>query len=112
MTKSERDDRYSRLVDLGCCVCMREGLGPTPPAIHHLLTGRVPNRRNTDDQTIGLCPYHHQHGPNGEAVHAGKKSFERNHGSELELLEWSNMMIGWGGNATIGAANHAIGGNL
>lgn len=101
MTPAERKRRFNAIAEMGCCVCVREGLGRTPPAIHHILEGRIPGRRNTDDQTIGLCPYHHQHGPKGEAVHAGVKSFVANHGSELELLAWTNKHIRMPGSATI-----------
>lgn len=101
MTPKERTRRFAAIVEEGCCVCVREGLGPTPPAIHHILEGRTPGRRNDDENTIGLCPYHHQHGPNGEAVHAGVESFAANHGSELELLAWTDRRIGWRRTATI-----------
>lgn len=104
MTPRERQSRFDAISRIGCCVCVREGLGATPPHIHHVLTGRIKGRRNSDDQTIGLCPYHHQHGGTGEAVHAGIKSFERNHGSELELLEWTNARIGVQNSATITGA--------
>lgn len=103
MTPTERKRRFNAIADLGCCVCVREGLGATPPEVHHLLTGRAGFRRNDDENTIGLCPYHHRQGPNGEAVHAGKRSFEQAHGTESELLEWTNKRIGWRGTATIGA---------
>jgi hypothetical protein len=93
MTENERRDRFDAIFDIGCCVCVREGYGRTPPEIHHLLTGRIPGRRNSDDQTIGLCPFHHRHGNFGDAVHAGKKSFEARHSTEKELLEWTNEAI-------------------
>lgn len=101
MTPTERRKRFDALAELGCCVCVREGLGRTPPEIHHLLTGRAGFRRSDDERTIGLCPYHHRHGGYGEAIHAGKRSFEVNHGTELELLAWTDMTIGWRGTATI-----------
>lgn len=101
MTPAERKRRFNALADLGCCVCVREGLGRTPPEIHHVLTGRAGFRRADDSRTIGLCPYHHRQGPNGEAVHAGKRSFEAAHGDELELLAWTDMQIAWPGSATI-----------
>ena len=101
MTPSERKRRFAALADMGCCVCLREGLGATPPHIHHLLTGRAGFWRNDDENTIPLCPWHHQHGPNGEAIHAGKRSFEAAHGTELELLAYTNERIGWLQSATI-----------
>jgi hypothetical protein len=93
MTDKERRARFEALVEIGCCVCVRAGLGRTPPEIHHLLTGRVGFRRAPDERTIGLCPYHHRHGGFGEAIHAGKKTWEAQHGTELELLDWSNEAI-------------------
>ena len=101
MTPAQRKARFTALADMGCCVCVREGLGRTPPEIHHVLTGRTGFRRNDDENTIGLCPYHHRHGGNGEAVHAGKRSFEQSHGSELELLAWTNNRLHSPGSATI-----------
>ena len=101
MTPAERRARFDGLADMGCCVCVREGLGRTPPEIHHLLTGRAGFRRADDSQTIGLCPYHHRHGPNGEAVHAGKRSFEAAHGTEMELFAWTNQRLGTPVDATI-----------
>lgn len=101
MTPAERKRRFSALSDLGCAVCVREGLGATPPEIHHLLSNRAGFRRADDAMTIGLCPYHHRHGGNGEAVHAGKRTFEAAHGTELELLEWTNARIGSPVSATI-----------
>ena len=101
LTEAERKARFQAIAELGCCVCMREGNGPTPPEIHHLLTGRTGFRRSHDDRTIGLCPYHHRWGPNSQAVHAGKKSFELLHGTELELLAWTNARLGLPGTATI-----------
>lgn len=95
MTPKERKQRFNAISELGCCVCVREGLGPTPPEVHHVLTGRAGFRKADDDMTIGLCPYHHRQGPNGQAVHAGKRSFEEAHGSELELLAWTDKRIGW-----------------
>ena len=95
MNAKERKRRFEAIVEEGCCVCVRAGLGPTPPAIHHVMRGRVPGRRNDDEHTIGLCPYHHQNGPIGEAIHAGIESFEAAHGLELALLEWTNKRIGW-----------------
>jgi len=94
MTAKERKVRFNDLADLGCVVCLREGYGHSPCHIHHLLTNRTGFRRNTDDQTIGLCPQHHTQGGHGVAIHAGKKTFELNYGSEIELLQYANDRIG------------------
>lgn len=93
MTPKERKARFSFLANLGCCVCLRLGYGRSECEIHHLLTGRAGFRKNTDDQTIGLCPTHHRLGNIGVAIHAGRKSFEKAYGSELELLIFTNERI-------------------
>lgn len=50
-------------------------------------------QRATDDETIPLCPHHHQHGGYGVAFHAGPKKWQELHGTELELLEQTNDIL-------------------
>lgn len=79
----------ARLKALGCICCLRMGQGTTPPentAIHHLRTGMGMGQRNDDENAIPLCPAHHQTGGYGVAIHAGQKTWEKNFGTELELL--------------------------
>lgn len=54
-----------------------------PANLHHLRTGKGMGQRG--EKCIPLCPDHHQEGPT--AFHRGRKTFERNHGTELELWE-------------------------
>jgi len=93
LSRIDRKARFDAIARLGCCVCLREGYGFSECEIHHLLTGRAGFRRNTDLQTIGLCPQHHRLGNLGVAIHAGKKSFEKAYGTELELLIFTNNRI-------------------
>jgi hypothetical protein len=77
-----------KVASLGCIVCLNEGLGQTPAAIHHIRTGYGVSQRAPDSETIPLCPTHHQDPANGElAYHATPQQFQDRYGTELELLE-------------------------
>lgn len=93
MTKEEQQ-RMQALQSIGCIVCLREGYGYTPPAVHHLIDGK---RRLGHMQTIPLCdPGHHQNAPerSGEiSRHPNKRAFEARYGSEVMLLEHVNLLI-------------------
>jgi len=77
-----------RIVELGCIVCKREMGVHSPATLHHCREGVGLSQRQDDDHAIPLCPRHHLGtvGDHGEAIHAGKKSFEANHGTESDLL--------------------------
>ena len=77
-----------RVANIGCIVCLNQGLGKTPAAIHHIRTGYGVSQRAPDSETIPLCPTHHQYSANGEiAYHDRPLKFEERYGTELELLE-------------------------
>jgi hypothetical protein len=75
------------IVAYGCIACHIDGLGQTPPAVHHILRG---GQRIGHLFTIPLCdPGHHQGGQERGMVsrHPWKARFEARYGSEMELLE-------------------------
>jgi hypothetical protein len=82
----EQKARWERIVGYGCIVCRRSA------EIHHIETKM--GCRKDHSRTIPLCPYHHRIGQRGMALHAGKKEFEKNFGSESELLDKINELIG------------------
>ena len=90
MTKDEAAHKAA-LVELGCILCHRLGLGATPPELHHLRTG---GWGKGDYKTLMPLCYHHHRGILG--VHGmGTKSFERHYGvTQQELLTQSLEMIG------------------
>ena len=51
-------------------------------------------QRASDLDTIPLCPHHHRTGGYGTAIHAGRKGFERNFGTETDLLAITRERIG------------------
>ncbi len=90
MSKAEQAHK-SALVDLGCILCNRLGLGATPPELHHLRTG---GWGKGDYKTLMPLCFHHHRGIMG--IHTlGTKAFERQFGvTQRELLAQSLEMIG------------------
>lgn len=84
-TKAE-NAHIQRLVDFGCIVCRNEMNVYTAPTIHHARTGQGMGQRAPWIRAIPLCNIHHQDGGHGVALHAGQKTWEKNHGTEEELL--------------------------
>lgn len=94
MTKADKK-RFAAIREMGCILSLhKSGETGTPCSVHHILTDRIPGRRNTHDKTIGLAPRYHQESP--EAIHTmGREAWEKHHGiTELELLEMTNRLIG------------------
>ena len=91
MTKKERE-YLDRVANLGCIVCKKNGYH-TEPEIHHLREGMGMGQRNDYLNAIPLCPIHHRTGGVGEAIHAGVKSFAKNHGTEKQLLGQVRAML-------------------
>jgi hypothetical protein len=92
-TKAEQE-RLGKIAELGCILSyVKSGLLGTPGTIHHLITERIPGRRNGHDQTICLAPRYHQ--DSNEALHhLGPAGFEKLHGfSEMDLLELTNRLL-------------------
>lgn len=86
MTKAERQ-HYDKLSQIGCIICRQ------PAEIHHLRTGMGLGMRNDYNNAIPLCPSHHRIGGYGVAYHAGRLQFEKNFGTELELLERVHKLL-------------------
>ncbi len=93
-TKADRD-RKKKLEDLGCIVCLIDLKILTPCGIHHM-SGQV--KDGCHQLTLGLCGNHHQMKSNfGYWVSRhgdGKADFEKAYGTEQELLELTNELIG------------------
>lgn len=82
------------IVRIGCCVCVRTGLGATPGEVHHLLRGQ---RRIGHLFSICLCLSHHRANLNNDVVtsrHHYRVAFEVRYGTEQELLAWSREQVG------------------
>lgn len=84
----------SRVAALGCIVCRNHNLGETPAEIHHIRTGQGTSQRADHRKSIPLCHMHHRNGGYGVAIHAGRKQWEKNFGTELQLLEQVQLELG------------------
>lgn len=91
MTKAERE-HMNRVSALCCIACRNAGLGDSPAELHHIGNGTM-GKRASNHEVIPLCHVHHRTGGYGVAVHAGRKAFEANHGTERDLLAQTLMEI-------------------
>ena len=90
-TKKDKE-RYQKLADLGCIVCLLWEGAQTPPEIHH------PYGRTGDgnQKTYPLCHKHHNSGKDTEhytSRHPFKARFEERYETDAELLERTNRLI-------------------
>jgi hypothetical protein len=83
-------DRFDKLRQIGCIACLKKGR-ITEPVIHHIRKHTGLGIRPDHDQTIPLCPQHHNMG--NASVHLNKKLFEHLYGTEQELLKETNLKI-------------------
>lgn len=111
ITPADRQ-RFSLMQVLGCVVCHVFFRKPgTPGQVHHLVSG---GRRLGHQATICLHPWYHQGQPPrvryagaflqlttdqatyryGPSLALDKPAFERRFGTELELLEMQDALIG------------------
>ena len=92
--KAKERLHLDKVASLGCIVCCNLGLGETPAEIHHIGNGTM-GKKASNYEVIPLCHVHHRTGNMGVAVHAGRKSFEDNFGTEYNLLiqtrRWLNV---------------------
>lgn len=88
MKKAERE-HVNKVAELGCVACyVQAGVWGTPGEIHHIREGQGMAQRAGWEKVICLCTNHHRNSGNGKlAIHAGKKSFTNEYGTESELLD-------------------------
>lgn len=85
MTRDE--SLYLRdVASLGCLACRNLGLGESAAEIHHIRSGIGKGQRASHYDTIPLCPIHHRLGGVGVAFHASPKTWQQEHGSEIDLV--------------------------
>ena len=89
MNKSDKK-RFDQLKQLGCVACAKFGR-IREPVIHHIRKHTGISRRPDHQDTIPLCPKHHNMG--NESIHHNKKLFEEKFGTEKQLLISTNMKI-------------------
>jgi hypothetical protein len=96
--------RFDLLQQIGCIACRINGVIENKQIesrceIHHLREGQGMALRAIDIHTIGLCPIHHRYGDMTyktgyqPSFHLNKKKFVQKFGSELYLLELTNLLL-------------------
>lgn len=78
------------VAELGCCVCRRELGVHSPAAIHHTDGKTKPGAHY---RVLPICSVHHQTGGYGVAIHAGRVEWERRHGTQAELLAYTDTLL-------------------
>lgn len=85
-TKAERE-HLSRVAELGCWACRKDGNYGTPAEIHHIRDGMGMAQRASDFEAIPLCPSHHRTGMGGVlSVQNHYQQFIKRYGDERTLL--------------------------
>jgi len=92
-TKDEQA-RKDALREFGCVACDADGKDESERyagicEIHHMLSG---NTKIGEWATVPLCWEHH----NGRrGWHRDRRNFRAKYGSDMELIETANRLIGW-----------------
>lgn len=88
--------RKAVLRPFGCIACRMDGMPGTPPEFHHPRAGTGGGQRASDLDTIPLCRFHHEGDdhPRTPSIHRDKLAFIARYGTEAELLERVNRLIG------------------
>ena len=89
--KKEHKKRFDQLKQIGCIACKTKYGKFSDPIIHHIRKHTGLSLRPSHDDTIPLCPQHHNMG--NQSVHLNRKAFEHLFGTELELLKETNLNI-------------------
>lgn len=83
---------WSKLAEMGCIACMKDGFYNPHVSIHH-----VDGRTNPGCHmlVLPLCgPHHQEDGSGALAVHPWKARFEQRYGAQLDLVKQCMAMIG------------------
>ena len=86
--------RKDALREFGCVACYLAGKPEgerfeSMGELHHMLSG---NKKIGEAATVVLC-YGHHRGPYG--WHHNRRAFRMAYGSDMELIETANKLIGW-----------------
>ncbi len=83
---------WSRLAEMGCIACMKDGIYNPHVSIHHV-DGRT--KPGCHLLVLPLCgPHHQDDGSGAVAVHPWKARFEKLYGQQLDLVAECMALIG------------------
>jgi hypothetical protein len=85
-----------KVAAIGCIACLKAGNEGTPAEIHHIRHGMGMGQRNNHFRTIPLCHAHHRGtlGLKVPSIHGSRDAFIKTFGTELELLQMVDRLIG------------------
>lgn len=100
-TKEEKDFK-ELIASLGCIVMVEDEFKQkrrceSPACLHHPRGAKFETgtgKKSDWKDLLPLCPNHHQYGGFGVAFHAGKKTWEKNFGTQEELIKRRNELLG------------------
>lgn len=70
----------AKVKSMPCVICRKPG----PSDAHHVFHGRYGSRKVSDFETIPLCKFHHQDGP--DAIHNDKAGWLERYGPDYGYL--------------------------
>lgn len=83
---------WSKLAEMGCIACMKDGYYNPHVSIHHV-DGRT--KPGCHMLVLPLCGPHHQDDGSGAlAVHPWKARFEKRYGNQMDLVAECMKLIG------------------
>ena len=83
---------WSKLAEMGCIACMKDGFYNPHVSIHHV-DGRT--KPGCHMLVLPLCGPHHQDDGSGAlAVHPWKARFEKRYGNQMDLVAECMKLIG------------------
>jgi hypothetical protein len=92
-TKAE-SDHMDAVCKIGCIACYNMNI-ESPAGIHHVRhVDGAGNAVRDHLKTIGLCSPHHQFHGQCVSIHDGLESWEERHGTEADLLDQVNQILG------------------
>lgn len=94
MTTAAERRHMTEVARLGCIACRVIGIFTPNVELHHPRAGMGMGQKSSHLNVLPLCHAHHRTGGHGVAIHAGKRTWEANFGTESELLEQIRGMIG------------------
>lgn len=91
------ENSLADVASLGCVACRNAGYGASPAEVHHIRATAGMGQRASHQETIPLCPPRHRGTANPivPSIHLQRKRFEREFGTELELLAQTVREVEW-----------------
>ena len=90
---ADESRHMDKVSQLGCIVCYKKGFRFVPAEIHHT-EGKT--KEESHFKVLPLCYEHHRGGRGEEPIsrHPWKRRFEKEYGTEKELLELVEELLG------------------